>query len=683
MSVDGEQERPWWQTPFRTFQTNLREIDADLDVDATLEYIVDFGANAWLLSTGGIISNYPSDLEFQTRNPALVGRASHDLIGDAVAAAHDQGVRLLCRMDFSKIATPIADLHPDWLFVAPDGQRQVYQGLVSVCPNGWYYQHGTLAVLDEIIDRYPVDGFFFNWFSFNEIDYSRTYHGVCHCGSCSSAYQAWGGRDLPTGPNDPDDPGGENYGQWRIFTAEVLSRLNGRVHDHIKSRRPDAALLQGHGRHSDVIFHEANNAVGRDLWPIATQEAVSVARTAHPELPVFVNSVAFIDMLYRLASEQPDHFAQYLVQAIARTAFPSTYVMGTPAVIPYSALHKAAEITRFHRDHAEIYDGLRPAAPVALVRPDPLRTDAASLSSARSEFEGLFLASRRIHVPVDIVGEESLSSVLGRTDNPYRVIVLGDLGRLDRDLTTALDEFVAQGGRLLLTGSTGLTETSSTLVSSGIAAVQSQRTGVEELRNSYILSGLESDRINDGTPLLPILGGFYQLTPAPGALSGAPFVSAAPFGPPEKCYGNQVTDIPGVIRNNHRNGAVTTLAWTAGRAYRETELTAIADHIGRELLVLLRGESPVRADAPADVDLTLATAAGRTVVHVLNLTGARRRGFEAPLPLRDVVVHLFGLPAGTPVTAVISGITVTTDGSDDTAVRLPELELFEVLVWGE
>jgi hypothetical protein len=48
-----------------------------------------------------------------------------------------------------------------------------------------------------------------------------------------------------------------------------------------------------------------------------------------------------------------------------------------------------------------------------------------------------------------------------------------------------------------------------------------------------------------------------------------------------------------------------------------------------------------------------------------------------------VVVHLFGLPAGTPVTAVISGITVTADGSDDTAIRLPELELFDVLVWRE
>ena len=52
----------WWQEPFRMFQTNLREIDATLDVEGVLDYIEDFGAGAWLLSVGGIISGYPSDL---------------------------------------------------------------------------------------------------------------------------------------------------------------------------------------------------------------------------------------------------------------------------------------------------------------------------------------------------------------------------------------------------------------------------------------------------------------------------------------------------------------------------------------------------------------------------------------------------------------------------------------------
>src|SRR5690554_4069034 len=90
--MDGGAARHWWREPFRMFQTNLREIDAGLDVDKTLDYIENYGANAWLISVGGILSNYPTKLPFQTANPHLAERASGDLIGDATKAATARGV---------------------------------------------------------------------------------------------------------------------------------------------------------------------------------------------------------------------------------------------------------------------------------------------------------------------------------------------------------------------------------------------------------------------------------------------------------------------------------------------------------------------------------------------------------------------------------------------------------------
>ena len=71
--------RVWWREPFRMFQTNLREVDAGLDVERVLDYLEEFGANAWLISVGGILSNYPTGLDFQTRNPHLAERPSGDL----------------------------------------------------------------------------------------------------------------------------------------------------------------------------------------------------------------------------------------------------------------------------------------------------------------------------------------------------------------------------------------------------------------------------------------------------------------------------------------------------------------------------------------------------------------------------------------------------------------------------
>lgn len=661
----------WWDRPFRTFQTNLREIDADLDVDGVLKFIVTFGADAWLLNTGGIISNYPSDLEFQTRNPVLAERSSGDLIGDAVTAAHAAGVKLLCRMDFSKVAGPVADAHPDWCFRGPDGRRQEYQGLVSVCPNGGYYQEAVVAVLDEITDRYDVDGFFFNWFSFNEVDYSRTYHGVCHCDACVAAYAAWGGGggDLPNGRGDAE------YPRWRVFAAERLEDLSRRFHDHLKARRPEVALFAR--QHSDVVFHEANNAVGRDLWPTATSEEVSVARTHRPDAPVFVNAVAFVDMPYRLASEEPHTFVQYLVQAISRSANPSTYVMGTPDVIPYAVLDEASTVVRFHREHDDVYTGLAPASTVGLVRPDPLRTDRTRAAAARAEYEGLFLAAQRRHVPVDVLAEEELLTVLAR-QNPYRVLVLGDLGELDPALVSALEVFTAAGGRLLLTGSTGVSGAGQQVVRAGVAEVSGVVDDVESLRNSYSVDPADVDVAAGalrGRPMA-IFGALQRVVARPEVQVRHRYLAPAPFGPPEKCYGNVLSSEATTLRAD----GVTTIPWTVGRAYREVELAVLADHVETEVRHLLGADRQVEVDLPDAVEVSVARTAARTVVHLVNLSGAGRRNFGPPVPTSGVV-RIPGLSAGSRVRALVSGVEVVADGNPLTPVPVIDLGAFEVLVW--
>ena len=171
--VEASQLAPWYHSPFRMFQTNLLEVDADMDVERVLDFIEDFGCDTWLVNGGGILSFYPTKLEHQTRNPYLDRRPSGDLFGDAVAAGHRRGIRVMARMDFSKVSEAVADRHPDWLFVDPQGGRQEAEGQVSVDPSSGYYQEKLLEVLDEMIDIYPLDGFFFNRCRFNEHDYAK------------------------------------------------------------------------------------------------------------------------------------------------------------------------------------------------------------------------------------------------------------------------------------------------------------------------------------------------------------------------------------------------------------------------------------------------------------------------------------------------------------------------------
>ena len=76
-AVADQQEGAWWLTPHRLLQTNLREIDATMDVDQYIREVQDFGANIVLFNVGGIVANYPTDLEFHWRNTFMDG----DLVG--------------------------------------------------------------------------------------------------------------------------------------------------------------------------------------------------------------------------------------------------------------------------------------------------------------------------------------------------------------------------------------------------------------------------------------------------------------------------------------------------------------------------------------------------------------------------------------------------------------------------
>ena len=69
--VEASAPSLWYRSPFRMFQTNLLDVDADMDVEKVLDFIQGFGCDTWLVNGGGILSFYPTRLEHQTRNPYL------------------------------------------------------------------------------------------------------------------------------------------------------------------------------------------------------------------------------------------------------------------------------------------------------------------------------------------------------------------------------------------------------------------------------------------------------------------------------------------------------------------------------------------------------------------------------------------------------------------------------------
>ncbi|WP_163540964.1 alpha-amylase family protein [Occultella kanbiaonis] len=668
----------WWRAPFRTFQTNLREIDADLDVPDVLDFLEDFGANVWLLSVGGIVSNYPTALASQTANPALAGRTSGDLVGDAVAAAAERGIRVLGRMDFSKVDRRRAEAHPEWLFVNARGENQVYSGLVSVCPSGPYYQEQVFEVITEVLTRYDIAGFFLNWMSFNEVDYSRTYWGVCHCLACREGFAAFApGTPLPQEPSSP------GYRTWQDYARLTLDDLTARLRAHIRSLAPGAALILGD--RADIVFHEANNGVGRPLWHHLTAEHVSAAKAYRPHVPVLVNAVGFVDMPYRLAGEEPNHFAQFLIQAIAHGAVPSTYVMGRPSDSPYENITVAGEITRFHRDHADVYAGLRPDSDVLLVRGDRVGPDRAE--GVRSEFEGLYLTLAESHLPFDVLSSSRIADLadLGRPGDGvgsltgYRVVVLADVGELAPEAVAALDAFVAAGGSVLATGSSALAAGAGQLAASPVRRHLAALTSVEATRAAYVrLDGTTPSGHPWGRPA-PVIGALHVIEPHPDASVALPTLGRAPYGPPEKCYGHTEADHPGYAERTLHGGTVAHLPWTVGRVYREQGLRAVRDEVATRIRAL--GARPSGTGIPEQLQVVRGRSDAGTVVHLLNRSGDAVQRFLDPVPIAPVEVSLPWSGPPPRARALVAGVEVPVSPTEGgIRVTTPTVGRFEVLV---
>ena len=93
----GSYDATWWnRTPQRFMQTNLREIDArDFDVEQYVQSVLDASVNIVLLSVGGQVANYPTQLPFHYKNPYMKG----DLVGEVVKKLNDKGVRVMARFD--------------------------------------------------------------------------------------------------------------------------------------------------------------------------------------------------------------------------------------------------------------------------------------------------------------------------------------------------------------------------------------------------------------------------------------------------------------------------------------------------------------------------------------------------------------------------------------------------------
>ena len=641
------QHRWWLDEPVRLVQTNLRETDSGLDPVRLVGQVADFPANTLLFGCGGIVAHYPTEVGFHYRSPHLP--PGRDLFGETVRESHRRGIRVIGRFDFSRAPKPVFDAHPAWFFRTAEGQPVADEnGLYTSCINGGYYREHAPKVLDEALSRYDVDGLFFNMFGNPSSDYHRRPIGLCHCDHCRKRFQARFGRPLPDTPND-------DYRRFLFDCAnEVAARFAGLIH----GKRPKAAFLTYLQDHVDGIMSESNTAVPPrlPLWPYSASENVNRARNSRPEKMAFNLCMAFVDFRYRAASVPKFEIQLRLYQNMAHGAGPCFAVLGTLDQEDRTSLAAARPVFRWHAEHQDLYVGQRSAARVLLLTQPPPGSNHDS-----DGYKGFYRLLSELHIPFAVSNDVG---VLEREPDRFDLIVS------PAGVPAEVVRFLRRGGRLLVAGADPPT----------LDLPKTVRTWTET-RGSYF-------RIHDhalfpslkDTDLLFLDGPYQELEPPAKPL--LTLIPPSRFGPPEKVFTDKrETDKPGLLLSDFGMGRLAYVPWDVGALYHRHGSDSHRGFVADLIDHLLPAGRQLRTDAHPLVEVTVMEqpARGRTLVHLVNLSGHSDTAYHPPVPMREIALELTGQWKTARAVGIGKDLAIIQAGRS-TRFLLPRLGAYEVII---
>ena len=632
------QSRWWLDEPIRFIQTNLSETNSTVDPKALVAAVAEFRANTFLMNMGGIVAQYPTRVDFHY--PSAFLPPGRDLFGEVLREARARRIRVVGRFDLSKTQKPVFDAHPEWFFKRANGEPAIYNGLYSVCINGDYYRRHALAILAEALERYEVDGLFFNMFGNPASDYSGRPMGPCHCDACQSRYQARYGRRVPAAV-DPD---------YQTFMTDSSREVAAAIAELIHRKRPTAAFLTYIKDHTDGIMSESNTAIGRalPLWPYSASDNVNRALGSEPGKMAFNLSMSFVDYPWRYAHVPQSEMQLRLYQNMAHGGPPALAIVGPMNQEDRNALIAAKPVFEWHAAHEDLYVGQRNAARVLLLA-----------GGETASYRGFFRLLTEQHIPF-VVSEN-----LRWLDDPARRF---DLVIAPSRPPQELERYVRDGGRLLVAGLVPPP------VPIGSVGRRTTTQGYWRVHDPAFLPSLKD------TNLIFIDGEYVELNPLDKPL--LTLIPTAMFGPPEKVWSDKKeTSIPGLTFQNHEKGRVAYIPWDVGGLYYRHSSAGHAGLMADVVDRLLPNARQLRSNAHPLVEITLMQqpARNRTLVHLVNVTGHSGTAYFPPVELRDIRVDLEGGFKRAYAVGLNRSLRLTDAGAYRT-FTLPALKAYEVVV---
>jgi hypothetical protein len=634
-SVKHVDDRLWYDRPFRLIQTNLREIDAaTLDPEEYVSRIKDYRATAALFNVGGIVANYPSELEFEYVNPNL----KEDMVGEVLKRLHAEGIAMVGRFDFSKINEKFAFQHPEWLYKNVKGEYVNYNGQVHACINGGYQQEYSLKILSEALERYDLDGVFFNMIGYPTRDYSHHYHGICQCDNCKRRFAEYSqGMELPT-VEDSSDPVFNKYREFRQFTIDELFARTNRL---IKSFGEDIAVCTYTIEGVDIVRRESGSGMWRrQEWDYHGSDNVKLDLNSWTNRTVSNATVHFVDFPARHAGVWPYLAGRRLAQNMIHGAPLDYYMIGRIENQEDRALMPVLrDIFHFHAENEAYFTDVHSDARVVILR------------NGGDEYRGLVRILSENHIPYDVMHP----ACLGPVETPkkledYDIIILPDYRDLSDDETARIDDYVQAGGKVLATGFPSVNDQ----LGNPLGRIRLKSAGVEPGYTEYprlqgrYLKILERDKQAlkttgfEEVDLAYLYVDFMACSLKETATGYLGLIEEAMYGPPEKCYYTEVTDIPGIIENDYGEGRFVLFPWLVGThyEYKSNHTHSLLVQSALNDLLGLEYDLEIEATPLVEISHLQSDAGDYTLIGMLNLSGQIGTAYHPPVPIFNIPVHV-------------------------------------------
>ena len=618
-------EQKWWlRNNLRMIQNNIRDIDAEMDIDSEIKRLKEFGANVLQIGCGGISAFSETALNVQVPSPYL----KYDMFAAVVEKCHQNGIRVIARFDISKTHEKYLKEHPEWFSRSLKGEVIKYHDTLATCVNGPYQQEESLNMIGEIMEKYPVDGIFFNMFGYQTIDYSGNYVGICQCDNCKRKFKEMYHTDLPTEENE-EDRAFQKYKEFKTVTVKnLLKKISNQVH----KKRSDVAVSTYEDESVDIIRMESNSAVDRALpfWIYQSSENVEPVYATFPDKIASNVAINAVDIPYRFMGVSKYLNQIRLFENMANGGGLDWCIIGSFHGYPDEEnFETTKKIFNLHKRHEKYYGNLKTEAKILIIQPKAFYQP--PYHKICEEYRGIFKMLKESHHQfTSVIG--SYAGVMAEKLDEFDVIIIpGMADILDKNFKEKLKS------------------TKATVIASGMSFENDpdylkELFGVtlkEELpvRGSYMLT--EPKRIFkdfDKRQWVYVDKSFRRAETEPEVEKILPWISNAKFGPPERCFGHIITEIPSVTM---KNGNRIYLPWMPGTLYYNQGF----DDFKKIYLDILDSfgnlKEAMHAKAPSCVEVLFSKCGeGRYLLHLLNLSGFNGMTVGEPLTIHNIEIDL-------------------------------------------